>query len=149
MQTDIINRLVKISNVHIKSVMIPIDKVVKADINSDKAALLSILKESSFTRLLVTDIKTGTIPIWTIAGFVNIYVTLSSTQEFSGLESFIKPIKSIDSETTVTDAINFMQAEKQKILLVIKSSRTGKDKPLGIVTMKDLVEELLGELAEW
>ena len=143
-QTDIINRLVKISNVHIKSVMIPIDKVVKADINSDKAALLSILKESSFTRLLVTDIKTGT-----IAGFVNIYVTLSSTQEFSGLESFIKPIKSIDSETTVTDAINFMQAEKQKILLVIKSSRTGKDKPLGIVTMKDLVEELLGELAEW
>jgi len=42
-----------------------------------------------------------------------------------------------------------MQAQKQKILLVTKGSRTGKEKPLGIVTMKDLVEELLGELAEW
>ena len=42
-----------------------------------------------------------------------------------------------------------MQAQKQKILLVTKTGRAGKEKPVGIVTMKDLVEELLGELAEW
>jgi putative hemolysin len=143
-QTDIIDRLVKISNVHIKSVMIPIDKAVKADLNSDKAALLKILKEQSFTRLLVTEGKTPT-----VSSFINIYETLSSTEQFSSLESFTKPIKSIDSETTVTDAINFMQAQKQKILLVTRAGRGGTEKPLGIVTMKDLVEELLGELAEW
>jgi CBS domain containing-hemolysin-like protein len=42
-----------------------------------------------------------------------------------------------------------MQKENQKIVLVIKISRVGQERPVGIVTMKDLAEELLGELAEW
>jgi len=42
-----------------------------------------------------------------------------------------------------------MQKENQKILLVVKTGRGGQEKALGIATMKDLVEELLGELAEW
>ena len=143
-QTDIISRLVKISNVHIRSVMIPLDKAVKTDINSDNAALLNILKEYSFTRILVKKSQMDN-----IVGFVNIYETLSSSQQFSSLEEFIKPIKHIDAETTVTDAIDFMQTEKRKILLVTRAGRAGSEKAVGIVTMKDLVEELLGELAEW
>jgi len=143
-QTDIINRLVKVSNVHIKSVMIPIEKVQTADLNSNNAALLNILKEHSFTRFPVIDTNMGD-----FTGFINIYEALSSSQQFSNLENFIKPIRKIDCETTVTDAINFMQDHKQKILLVTKSFRAGKERPAGIVTMKDLVEELLGELAEW
>jgi CBS domain containing-hemolysin-like protein len=42
-----------------------------------------------------------------------------------------------------------MQKENQKIVLVIKIGRAGQERPIGIVTMKDLAEELLGELAEW
>ena len=42
-----------------------------------------------------------------------------------------------------------MQMQKQKILLVTRAGRGGYERTLGIVTMKDLVEELLGELAEW
>ena len=127
-----------------KSVMIPIDKVLTVNINADNAALLNILREHSFTRLPVIDTQTGT-----FTGFINIYEALSSSQKFSNLHDLLKPIVKIDAETTVTDAINFMQAQNQKILLVIKGSRAGREKPLGIVTMKDLVEELLGELAEW
>ncbi|MEJ2648338.1 MAG: CNNM domain-containing protein [Sedimentisphaerales bacterium] len=143
-QTDIISRLVKVSNVHIKSVMIPIDKVVKTDVNSDKAELLRILEKQNFTRLLVTEEKTGT-----VKGYVNVYETLSSPGQFSSLEGFTLPLKHIDGETAVTDAIDFMQMQKQKILLVTRAGRGGSERTLGIVTMKDLVEELLGELAEW
>ena len=50
---------------------------------------------------------------------------------------------------SVIDATNIMQKENHKIVLVIKAGRLGGEKPVGIVTMKDLVEELLGELAEW
>jgi CBS domain containing-hemolysin-like protein len=49
----------------------------------------------------------------------------------------------------VTDAIHIMQSEKHKIVLVTRSGRGGREWPIGIVTMKDLAEELLGELAEW
>jgi CBS domain containing-hemolysin-like protein len=51
--------------------------------------------------------------------------------------------------TTVFDAMSYMQKQNQKILLVTRASPAERRKPLGIVTMKDLVEELLGELAEW
>ncbi len=143
-QTDIINRLVSLSNIRIRSVMIPADNVQTVDVNSDNSALLNKLKKCAFTRLPVVEGKLGK-----IIGFINIYETLSSREQFASLEKFVKPIRKLDADTTVTDAINIMQRENQKIVLVAKIGRAGQERPFGIVTMKDLVEELLGELAEW
>lgn len=143
-QTDIVNRLVKVSNVRVRSVMTPIDKVQMIDVNSNKSACLNILRKSHFTRLLVTEGQSGN-----IIGFIDIYEALSSSQKFLDLRNHIKPIKKIDMDTTVIDTINHMQKENQKILLVTRTGLASRGKSLGIVTMKDLVEELLGELAEW
>jgi len=143
-QTDIVNRLVKTSNVRIRFVMIPIDNVRMVDVNSDNSALLNILKQSAFTRLPVMEAQPSN-----IIGFINIYEALGLSQKFTNLSSFVKPLRKLDSDTPVIDAINYMRNENQKILLVTKAGLAGREKPLGIVTMKDLVEELLGELAEW
>ncbi len=69
-------------------------------------------------------------------------------EEFTSLEKFLQPIRSLDADTSITEAINIMRREQCKIVLVTRR-RGRRDVPLGIVTMKDLVEELLGELAEW
>lgn len=143
-QTDMINRLVSISHISIRSVMIIINNVQTVDINSDNAALLNKLKKYAFSRLPVIEGQPEN-----IIGFVNIYETLSSSEQFANLHNFIKPILKLNANTTVTDAINIMQKENQKIVLVMKIGRAGQERPIGIVTMKDLVEELLGELAEW
>ncbi len=143
-QTDIINRLVSISHISIRSVMIAINNVQTFDVNSDNAALLNKLKNCAFSRLPVIEGQSGN-----IIGFVNIYETLSTKEQFTNLRNFIRPIVKVNANTTVTDAINIMQKENQKIVLVTKMSRSGQERPIGIVTMKDLVEELLGELAEW
>ena len=143
-QTDIINRLVSISHISIRSVMIAINNVQTVEVNSDNAALLNKLKKCAFSRLPVTEEQSGN-----IIGFVNIYETLSTKEQFTSLHNFIRPILKVNANTTVTDAINIMQKEKQKIVLVMKMGRAAQEKPVGIVTMKDLVEELLGELAEW
>ena len=82
-------------------------------------------------------------------GFVPIYEVLSQSREFADLHDFVEPITSLDAETTVTDAINAMQKDNLKMVLVTRAGRSGRNRPMGIITMKDLVEELLGELAEW
>ncbi|MCK4914454.1 MAG: DUF21 domain-containing protein [Planctomycetes bacterium] len=143
-QTDIINRLVDISNIHIKSVMIPIRDVSMVDINSDRNELLKKLQKYSFTRFPVYENSAVN-----IIGFINIYETLISAEPFENLRKFIKPIRKLSSETSVTDATNFVKNESQPFILVTKANYAGRDKPVGIVTMKDLVEELLGDLAEW
>ncbi len=142
-QSDIITRLVSISHVPIRSVMIPIHNVQMVGIDADRTALLNKLKTSSFTRLLVTGTSRGE-----CLGYVNIYETLCS-KTFTNLRDFTKPIRKLDAETSVTDAITIMQNEKQRIVLVTRGGRQGREKPIGIATMKDLAEEILGELAEW
>jgi len=143
-QSEIVNRLVDISHVHLSSVMIPIHNVETVDINSDNSALLNKLNKCAFTRLLVTDGRSGN-----IIGFISIYEALNSSDEFADLRGFVKPIRKIDADISVIDATNIMQKEHYKIVLVTRAGRFGGEKPVGIVTMKDLVEELLGELAEW
>jgi CBS domain containing-hemolysin-like protein len=93
------------------------------------------------------------LPVWQntpseIVGFIEVYDVLGSGEEFTSLEKFLLPIRSLDADTSITDAINIMRREQRRIVLVTRR-RGGRDGPLGIVTMKDLVEELLGELAEW
>jgi putative hemolysin len=143
-QTDIINRLASISRLSIRSVMTPIKKARTVDVNSDNSKLLKELKESPFTRLPVYERQPSN-----IIGFINIYECLSSPQQFADLRNFIKPIRKLGADTIVTEAINVMQSESQKIVLVTRIGHAGRETPIGIVTMKDLVEELLGELAEW
>jgi len=151
-QSDIINRLISISDVRVRSVMIPISKVETADVNSDNSALLAKLEKCAFTRLPVIDGRAEN-----IVGFINIYEALTSSEQFTDLHKFIKPIRKFRADTTIIDAINIMQSENHKIVLVTprlgsgqaRTSHTGRERPVGIVTMKDLVEELLGELTEW
>lgn len=144
-QTDIINRIAGIPSISISSVMIPMSGVQTADVNSDNKSLLKILEKSAFTRLPVTDGLPAN-----IVGFVNIYKALSSNEPFGDLQNFLKPIRKLQANTPIIEAINIMQSENHKIVLITtKIGRTNREKPIGIVTMKDLVEEFLGELVEW
>jgi len=143
-QSEIVNRLVGISHVHIDSVMIPMHDVRTVDVDSDDSVLLNKLNKCAFTRLPVTEGRGDN-----VIGFVSIYEVLNSSEKFSDLRDLTKPIRKLDADMTVIDAMNIMQKENHKIVLVMRVGHFGRQRPVGIVTMKDLVEELLGELAEW
>ncbi|UCD52734.1 MAG: DUF21 domain-containing protein, partial [Phycisphaerales bacterium] len=143
-QTEIIDRIINIPSLRLRAVMVPFTCVHSVSLQSDRRALLSVLKRHGFTRLLVwKDTPTN------IVGFINIYEVLGPKKEFDNLEPFLAPIRQLDGNTPVIDAIDIMRREELKIVLVMRSRRGSHDSPAGIVTMKDLVEELLGELAEW
>jgi len=143
-QTEIMNRLQSISNLSIRYVMTPSSRVEIVDVNTNRDELLKILNKSAFTRLPVYEDEQSN-----ITGFINIYEVLNSSEDFTDLRGFVKDIRKVSADTIVTDAINIMQSEQQKIVLVIRDSHLYRQKAIGIVTMKDLVEELLGELSEW
>jgi len=142
-QTQMIDRIANIPGVRLSMVMVPLDRIHAVDIRTDRATLLNELARQAWTRL----------PVWQntpseIVAFINVYDVLASGEEFTSLEKFLLPIRSLDADTSITEAINTMRREQLKIVLVTRR-RGRRDMPVGIVTMKDLVEELLGELAEW
>jgi putative hemolysin len=143
-QADILNRLAAISHVGIRTVMTPLSKARSIDINAGRDHLLEAIRDIPYTRVLVTDASPTN-----VIGFVNVYEALCSGEQFHDLRDFIEPITTLPAETRVVDAINIMRRANLKILLVTKFDRIEGGKALGIVTMKDLAEELLGELSEW
>lgn len=143
-QSDIIDRIVNIPGLRLSAVLVPLARVQSVDIHSDRTSLLNRLKRHAYTRLLVWDGAPGH-----IVGFVDVYDILNLEEDFKNLEPFVTPIRRLDVDTPVIDAIDVMRREELRIVLVTRSRRGGHDLPAGIVTMKDLVEELLGELAEW
>jgi len=143
-QADIIGRIVNIPSLRLGAVMVPLNQVHCVDIRSDRDALLEALRQHAWTRRLVWS-ETPT----NILGSINIYSVLDSAESFGCLDDFVTPIQRLDATTPIIDAIDIMRRDELRIVLVTRSRRGGQDTPVGIVTMKDLIEELLGELAEW
>jgi len=142
-QTEMVDRIVNISGLRLSTVMVPLAQVQSVETRCDRTTLLEELRRHALTRL----------PVWqntrdNIVGFLDIYGVLGSGEEFESLEKFLQPIRSLDANTPLIDAVDVMRREQVRIVLVTRR-RGGRDIPIGIVTMKDLVEELMGELAEW
>ena len=143
-QTDMVNRIANISHISVRSIMVPVSRVHTVSVDSDRRALLEKLRESAYTRRPVYEGSHTN-----IIGFINIYRVLASGREFSDLREFTSPITPLPADTIVSDALNIMQAADQRIALVTRHIPPAAPKPLGILTTKDLIEELLGELIEW
>ncbi len=142
-QTEMIDRIVNIPGLRLSAVMVPLSRVRSVNVQSDRAVLMDELNKHTLTRLLIWR-NTPT----DIVGFINLYDVLGSGREFESLETFVQPIRSLDAGTSMIDAVDLMRREQLKIVLVTRR-RGRRDMPVGIVTMKDLVEELMGELVEW
>jgi CBS domain containing-hemolysin-like protein len=142
-QTDMIDRIADIAGLRLSTVMIPMSQVRAASLQTGRATIMDELRKHAFTRLLVWQNAPAN-----IVGYVEVYEALASTEDFSSLERFLRPIRGLDADTLVMDAIEVLRREQAKIILVTRR-RGAREVSVGIVTMKDLVEELLGELAEW
>jgi len=142
-QTELIDRIVSIPALRLATTMVPLNRVRAVGAQSSREALLEEIRKHNFTRLLVWRGAPGN-----IVGFVDVYDVLACAEGFASLDKFLVPIRSLDANTLVIDAIDRMRHEQMKMVLVT-SRRGSRDVPAGIVTMKDLVEELMGELAEW
>jgi len=142
-QTQMVDRIANIPGVRLSTVMVPLNLVHAVEMRADRTVLLKELEKHAWTRLLVWENTP-----FEVVGFINVYDVLGTGEEFTGLQKFLLPLRSLDGDTSITEAINIMRREQLRIVLVTRQ-RGRREVPMGIVTMKDLVEELLGELAEW
>ncbi len=135
-QRDIMTKMTNISSTAVSEVMMPINQVVMVDVNAQKSDLINTLKAHPFTRVLVYEGGKKN-----IIGYVNIYKAINDTGSRT-VRELTKSIQSFPSQTTVITAIKIMSKQKLPIALVTRNGHN-----LGIITIKDLAEELTGELS--
>ena len=143
LQKDMMQRLANIPEVSIGSILVPIPKVEMAELHSGRQELLQILARCPHRRIPVYEKDRNN-----ILGCIDIEQTLTMENEFTDLRAFLVPVVRLNVSASVLDAISILRKGNHYIAAVTADSPTPSEskKILGILTLKDLVEELTGEL---
>ncbi len=134
-QTVMADRVERIGAVALGDVMVPMGQVVSAPVDVDRGALREIFGDHNYSRLPLID-DDGR-----VAGVLDIYDALTSE---AAPAAIMTPAVRLSAGLNVTDALYRMQ-RTGTMLAVVESG----DRDVGIVTVKDLVEEIVGELQAW
>ena len=137
-QTTLADRALTMRERIVAGVMVPWRDVVSLPAEADRDRRESLMRGQNFTRLPVVDQRGRAIGIisW-------MDVMLQPDAPTSRL--LHEPV-TFAPRTQVPEALSTMRRERQAMAIVL-APQTGR--PVGLVTLKDLVEPLTGELAAW
>jgi len=130
----------RLGSTPIRKIMIPLKK----------ATLVSFDTSAEQMKLIAKNVRFSRVPVYkgsksNIVGVINLFDFLSDGTEKSKVSDFVKETEHISAETLIDDTLVRMQKTKQRMAIVTDKMNA----PIGIVTIKDLVEEIVGELIEW
>ena len=139
-QSIMADRVMHIQDVRLQSVMIPIARVVTAPRNISRPELLELLRHHEFSRLPMMDDGQ-------VAGVLDVYDVFDSPDDPAAggpAGKMTEPLV-LDGQMIVTDALYRMQQSRRMMAIV----RDVAGKHIGVATIKDIVEEIVGELEAW
>ncbi|MFQ5963054.1 MAG: CNNM domain-containing protein [Candidatus Scalinduaceae bacterium] len=132
--------IMELGSIQIKNVMIPLRRatLISHDISADQIMTLA------------KNVRVSRIPVYrdspnNIVGLITLFDFLSSGTETSKVNDFLKDTEYLNAEMPIDEALIRMQKAKQRMAIVVNRV----NKAIGIVTIKDLVEEIVGELIVW
>lgn len=136
-QSVMADRVMRIADVTLAEVMIPTRNMIWAPVAADAKQLAAIMRDHDYSRLPLLD-EAGH-----VVGAVDTYDVLSA-DDAQPPEPGMIPIV-LPRNLAVTDALYRMQ--RANVELAAVAAHDGAH--VGIVTIKDLVEEIVGEIHEW
>jgi len=136
-QSAMADRVMRIAEVTVEDVMIPIRRVVAAPGDATRRQIVDIIREQNYSRLPMRD-RTGR-----VVGILNIYDVLTADEHVAPAARMTEPLI-LSAELNVHEALFKMRGAREAMAVVEHGGRH-----VGIVTIKDLVEEIVGELEDW
>jgi len=134
-RSEMIDRVCRLSETPVREVMIPFRKVASIAATATRKELVHVARVTGYARLPVFGPRKSR-----ITGLVKVDDLLRD-DSWKRVGERMFPALRIDPVNSVAVAINRMRAEKRELAIV-----TGPgDHLLGIVTLRDLLQELIGE----
>ena len=115
-------------------VMTPLSDVVSISIDSSIEDILEIIKKYKYTRFPVFDKEK-------VVGVLNIKDLVIKQNKIFRLEDYIRDIVVLESTMIIDDAYFYLNSNYEVIAVVAEDG-----KYLGIVTLEDIIEELIGNI---
>ncbi|HOA75275.1 MAG TPA: CNNM domain-containing protein [Phycisphaerae bacterium] len=138
-QARMVERVMNLSSVRVGSIMIPRQLAVTLPADADRRTFEQIVARYNHSRLpvLTPDRRN-------VMGVVNIYDVLADDRG-GPLAQHIRPATFIPARATATQALLQLRQGRENMAIVVDPRRGF----VGILTLKDLIEEIFGELGAW
>lgn len=138
-QQDLIDRIMSLSKVTIGTVMIPHERAATISIDMPREDFLRIARMAHFARY----------PVWDghprrVVGAVAVIDMITDPGQ-QPIRSHVRQAVHLPESLSVTGALLRLQESRQPMAVVV--NRAGD--AVGILTVKDLVEEIVGDLDVW
>jgi CBS domain containing-hemolysin-like protein len=138
-QRDLIERVLNLSGVRVRDVMIPRSRAATVPRDISRVDFLRVARMAHFSRLPVYQSDPAR-----IIGILNVYDVLID-QEERPVAGHIRPPLTLLEDLSVSAALLKLQRARETMAIV--QDRAGSC--VGILTVKDLVEEIVGDLEVW
>jgi putative hemolysin len=138
-QQDVIDRIMRLSNLRVTSVMISRARAATIPRDMPREDFLRIARMAHFARY----------PVWEgspsrVTGVIAVIDVITDPQP-RPLSAYVRPIVRLTAGMSVTGALLQLQNARQPMAAVVD----GRGECLGILTVKDLVEEIVGDIEVW
>jgi putative hemolysin len=140
-QHELVDRVLGLRERLVRDAMIPFGRVASVAVDVSREAFLEELRRHSYSRL----------PVWegrrdNIIGLIHINDVLASQDGSLGLAGLVqRQFVVVPPEMPVGHALYRLRQLRAAMAIV----RDAKGRTVGILTVKDLVEEIVGELGAW
>lgn len=137
-QRDLVQHALRMVRTKVGDVMVPWSRVIGIPAKISTPGFIAIVKHYPISRMPVLGNHIGE-----VIGVVEVLQVLADTE--INLKRHTRPVMTLITEQPVRSAITLMQSARQTIAVVVNHKGDAE----GLVTMKDLAEELVGELENW
>lgn len=131
--------IMKLEKLPVEHAMIPLQAAVSIRMDQTYEECCQLARSSAYRRFPVTDAQGK------LVGVVNLLDVLAAGEEPFDMSRYLRQPTVFDRSANIIDVLHQLKRSRQPMGFV----RNGDGDILGIVTIKDLVEEIVGELGEW
>ena len=133
-EKDYILNIFNFNDIAVEKIMTKKEDVVMININDDMKNILSTIKESKYTRFPVYDKNE-------IIGILNVKDFILNYNELKDLRSIVRTVNKYEYTEKIDDVFRMMQKNNESISLIYN-----KKEMVGIVTIEDAIEEIVGNI---
>lgn len=138
-ESDLVQSALDFDETTVQEIMTPRSNIVAININDDIDAILKIIIDEGYTRVPVYKDNLDD-----IRGIINVKDVLIriATHKRINIRALMKPVTFAYVTMNISPLLNEMRAAKSHLAVVVDDYGSTK----GIVTMEDILEELVGEI---
>lgn len=134
---SMVRNVLELRSTPVQRAMVPWAKVRRIEATESVERQFQAIEACPFSRLVVVDAHGVAL------GYVHLLEVLGDPDHRPPLEH-LRPLITLGADLSLDRALARLRAEGQRLAVVGR-----RETPLGLVTVKDLVEEISGELSRW